>query len=641
MIIKRISGTFLGLLIITTPTAYGMSYIKQGLGPTAKFGSFCLNQSKKALSFYAQHPKSITATLLLGGGAAAGLTYTLVKKNKLLTQALTHEQFLLSKLLRGIRARVPQEDHNKFSAALIKAIKNNDVNKASAYLNSGVKLSYTGASDCVSDLLGALRTAVTNNDPSPDTRKKANAQAEQWQAAGVTLAQTSEATPVLLTIFEQLTNSKVTTTSDSFIYNFEKAKTMIRLKANLDSYDPEQSKKASQLLHKAIAQGKDSVVNLMIEAGCDIGATKDYAQTDETPLHNYIGQLVRDMDTSRIEEFLKTHKEPIKGVKGKKRGVINNPNRNGQTALHLAALNGYARVVQLLVEYGADVNATNNKGETPLMVAVQNSHKESNKQDRPNGAFNQTIQLLLENGADINAQDKNGKTALMHVPSLTEIFTNSQGTNQAMLGIVDTLHRLLTNTSVKLDIQDNDGNTMLHHFLNGHMSTILQINDILQFTAFFKQLGSLQANLDNTIIKQIFESIQVSNKGKLTAITDKLFNSGNINAQNSLGRTPLFKACEMGDSDNVKKLLQKHADINTQDSTGKTPLMVAVSSTQLSKEVQNATIDALLAHKPNLDLVDNDHHDALFYSRPVTNQATGERAATSVLHKKLMKYKSS
>ncbi|VDD88128.1 unnamed protein product [Enterobius vermicularis] len=44
------------------------------------------------------------------------------------------------------------------------------------------------------------------------------------------------------------------------------------------------------------------------------------------------------------------------------------------TALHWAAFNGYFDVVKYLVEAGANVDAKNSKGETPLDIARKKAH---------------------------------------------------------------------------------------------------------------------------------------------------------------------------------------------------------------------------------------------------------------------------
>jgi ankyrin repeat protein len=45
-------------------------------------------------------------------------------------------------------------------------------------------------------------------------------------------------------------------------------------------------------------------------------------------------------------------------------------NRNGDTALHVAAALGYDSVVQLLAERGADVTSVNARGVTPVAAAT-------------------------------------------------------------------------------------------------------------------------------------------------------------------------------------------------------------------------------------------------------------------------------
>lgn len=56
-------------------------------------------------------------------------------------------------------------------------------------------------------------------------------------------------------------------------------------------------------------------------------------------------------------------------------------------------------IVKLLINHGADINAKNERGETPLHLATRY-------------CFNKIVKLLLENGADPNIKDNEGKTPL-------------------------------------------------------------------------------------------------------------------------------------------------------------------------------------------------------------------------------------
>ncbi|OXB82637.1 UNVERIFIED_CONTAM: hypothetical protein H355_003932 [Colinus virginianus] len=67
------------------------------------------------------------------------------------------------------------------------------------------------------------------------------------------------------------------------------------------------------------------------------------------------------------------------------------------------------RLTRLLLEGGAYINESNNRGETPLMIACRTKHVDSQSASKA-----KMVKYLLENKADPNIQDKSGKTALMH-----------------------------------------------------------------------------------------------------------------------------------------------------------------------------------------------------------------------------------
>ena len=77
----------------------------------------------------------------------------------------------------------------------------------------------------------------------------------------------------------------------------------------------------------------------------------------------------------------------------------------GETPLMLAAKNGHADAVKLLLDRGAQINARNpetpnpKRGMTALLFAAQHGHDD-------------VVRVLLEHGADATAKDRNGRTAL-------------------------------------------------------------------------------------------------------------------------------------------------------------------------------------------------------------------------------------
>ena len=80
---------------------------------------------------------------------------------------------------------------------------------------------------------------------------------------------------------------------------------------------------------------------------------------------------------------------------------INVWDSDGWAPLHIACLHGYADLVRLLIEKGADANVRtmNEWVHTPLHIAC-----------RYNGV--PAVRLLLEKGADPNVRDKDGRTPL-------------------------------------------------------------------------------------------------------------------------------------------------------------------------------------------------------------------------------------
>ena len=61
-----------------------------------------------------------------------------------------------------------------------------------------------------------------------------------------------------------------------------------------------------------------------------------------------------------------------------------------------------AEEITRLIQEGADVNAVDSRGKTPLIYVAEYSK------------IPDVLRALIENGADINAVDESGKTPLMH-----------------------------------------------------------------------------------------------------------------------------------------------------------------------------------------------------------------------------------
>jgi ankyrin repeat protein len=112
---------------------------------------------------------------------------------------------------------------------------------------------------------------------------------------------------------------------------------------------------------------------------------------------------------------------------------VNAKDKLGETPLHIAAVRGYNEITSLLIDEGVNVNTRNKRGLTPLHTAAWSGHKE-------------TVALLIAKGANINAKDQDGVTPL-HVSALS-------GAKNTMTLLID--------KGADINAINKDGMTPLH-----------------------------------------------------------------------------------------------------------------------------------------------------------------------------------
>jgi ankyrin repeat protein len=78
---------------------------------------------------------------------------------------------------------------------------------------------------------------------------------------------------------------------------------------------------------------------------------------------------------------------------------VNAKDDDGWTPLFYAADEGHKEIAELFIAAGADVNAKTGRGFTPLYMAASGGHKE-------------IVELLIAEGADVNAKSRLGQTPL-------------------------------------------------------------------------------------------------------------------------------------------------------------------------------------------------------------------------------------
>jgi ankyrin repeat protein len=124
--------------------------------------------------------------------------------------------------------------------------------------------------------------------------------------------------------------------------------------------------------------------------------------------------------------------------------------QNGQTALHIAAMNGKVDIVTILIARGANVNIQDDQGVTPLMLASKTGKVDA-------------VKALIAQGAKLEAQDKLGENAL-HIAAangkkdVVEVLLDRGAnirstTNTGLNALVFALNRIQQDGATKTDTE--------------------------------------------------------------------------------------------------------------------------------------------------------------------------------------------
>ncbi|KAM0446010.1 hypothetical protein ACHAO4_009598 [Trichoderma viride] len=303
----------------------------------------------------------------------------------------------------------------------------------------------------------------------------------------------------------------------------------------------------------SVEDGEIEIINLLKDDGAEVTTA---AKDGRTPLHV---ALSRGQDGLKVAEMLL-----------EAGADVNTKALDGASGMHMAAQCGSLfEILNFLPDESLeslDFDATDEYGQTPLLIAIYEKEWEAAK-------------LLLEKGASVNADTRNGYT-----PVLGAVMGEDE----------DTLQQLLEK-GASVDDADGDGFSALH-------LSILNRNQRI-----FQALLNANANIDALISVRNDTPLHIAIRTRQTEIVQALLDKGaNTMILNFRGFSPLQQALYSQSLAAVHKLIERDKISTTKaalqkNKEGDTPLHT-LSARGFREGIKCRMLDELLSIGPEIEI---------------------------------------
>ena len=289
---------------------------------------------------------------------------------------------------------------------------------------------------------------------------------------------------------------------------------------------------------------------------------------------------------------------------------INQVNEEGQTLLHIAALQNNGEIITFLLAFGPDTEIKDNSGRTPFALAAENACWDAAKSLAAGGAY-----IFAENPQGRTVYDSATAAGVEGVRSVISEKTAEQRDEKgrtplhiAAINLDADAAAIIVENTEHLDARDADGKTALMLAYESPQSEAAAQTAALLLLAGAEPTHGDFSYFETAVLKRNLSMrfgngetpLHIAASKGSSGFVQYLINRGaQVNAKDGSSSTPLHEAVIAGSTECAQMLIKAGADVNAQNGSGNTALHLV-----MPLDSRGALFDALLKAGANPNLKD-------------------------------------